>query len=285
MFTRVFLVLVFAGVGFGLGWIWGGYDDPAVAEAREQARARFAELRPKAQAGDPEAQFAVAEHYRLGLGVEANLAASSVWYRKAAEQVHADAAFALGRLYEAGRGVRRDYGEAALWYGVAADLGNHAKAQYALAMMHYHGLGFAPDPARAFELYEAAAEQGYAPAQHMLGAIYEHGWGIEPDLVAAYAWYSLAIEGRDEVLRELPNQDPLVARRKLAERMTKFRVRQGERQAAAWRRPAATDIVPASVAPPPPRTAGSVQSAAARGTPSANTATSRPWPFLDAAAP
>ena len=44
------------------------------------------EWRPLAEAGDPEAQLALADLYRNGLGVPFDLAAAAAWYRRAAEQ-------------------------------------------------------------------------------------------------------------------------------------------------------------------------------------------------------
>ena len=63
---------------------------------------------PAAQAGDPEAQTAVAEIYERGVGGAPDYAAAVFWYRKAADQQYARALFNLGTLVEQGLGVDQD---------------------------------------------------------------------------------------------------------------------------------------------------------------------------------
>jgi len=79
--------------------------------------------RQLAEAGDPEAQIALAGLYRGGLGLPADLAAAARWYRRAAEQGEAVAQLNLGDLYSRGVGVPRDLVRAHLWLSLAAAQG------------------------------------------------------------------------------------------------------------------------------------------------------------------
>ena len=64
--------------------------------------------RAAANAGDPEAQFAVAVRYARGEGVPQRLDAAARWFEKAAEQGHAAAQFNIGICRLTGSGVERD---------------------------------------------------------------------------------------------------------------------------------------------------------------------------------
>ena len=62
----------------------------------------------RAKAGDPRAQFRLAEAYDGGEGVPEDDAAAAEWYRRAAEQGHREAQFQLATLYDSGKGVTQD---------------------------------------------------------------------------------------------------------------------------------------------------------------------------------
>ena len=52
---------------------------------------------------------------------------------------------------------------------------NDYKASYRLGMMYYWGKGCQKSYTKAFELFQRAAELGYADAQYMVGWCYQHG--------------------------------------------------------------------------------------------------------------
>jgi len=85
--------------------------------------------RPLAEAGDAEAQVALAGLYRGGLGVPADLTAAARWYRRAAGQGEAVAQLNLGDLYSRGAGVPRDLVQAHLWLSLAAVQGRRWAAR------------------------------------------------------------------------------------------------------------------------------------------------------------
>lgn len=87
-------------------------------------RAAVAQWRPLAEAGHAEAQLALADLYRNGLGVPVDLEAAVGWYRKAAEQGNATAQLNLGDFYSEGIGVPRDLVQAYVWLSLAARQGS-----------------------------------------------------------------------------------------------------------------------------------------------------------------
>ena len=82
-----------------------------------------AELTKRALAGDANAQQALGDRYRLGIGVKQNGAQAIRFYKMAAEQGVPEAQFALAEIYRYPEAGTPDYTEAARWYRRAADEG------------------------------------------------------------------------------------------------------------------------------------------------------------------
>jgi TPR repeat protein len=82
------------------------------------------EIRLRAEAGDAEAQYRLAQLHSTGDGAPHDLEAAARWYRAAAEAGHETAAYRLGFLYLRGRGVAgKDFVQAYTWFCISADLG------------------------------------------------------------------------------------------------------------------------------------------------------------------
>ena len=77
-----------------------------------------------AQAGNPDAQTALAGFYARGVGVARNFATAAAWFRRTARQGDPIAQLNLGELYASGRGVGRDLVAAWVWTDLAARAGN-----------------------------------------------------------------------------------------------------------------------------------------------------------------
>lgn len=139
----------FADVKAGVdAWARGDYD-AAVREWREPA-AR----------GDADAQFNMAQAYRLGRGVEADEAQAEMFYAKAAAQGHIKAADNYGLLlFQAGR---RE--EAMPYVQAAADRGD-PRAQYLLGIAHFNGDLVPKDWVRAYALLTLANATGLPQAR------------------------------------------------------------------------------------------------------------------------
>lgn len=117
------------------------------------------EWREPAAKGDPDAQFNMAQAYRLGRGVEQNLKQAEVFYAKAAAQGHLKAADNLGLLLF--QGGRRQ--EAMPYVKTAADRGD-PRAQYLIGIAHFNGDLVEKDWVRAYALLTLANSAGLPQA-------------------------------------------------------------------------------------------------------------------------
>ncbi|MCL2022440.1 MAG: sel1 repeat family protein [Betaproteobacteria bacterium] len=143
-----------------------------------------------------------------------------------AEEGDAEAQTNLGFMYAEGQSVPQDFQEAARWWRKAADKG-HVAAQFSLGSMYDNGEGVGQDLRQAVHWYHKAAGQGFAPALFNLGNMYENGEGVPQDIVLAYAFLSLAAAGG--------NNDAVVARDIVAERMSSAQIEEGKAIVSQWR--------------------------------------------------
>jgi TPR repeat protein len=119
----------------------------------------IAEWRGPAEAGDADAQFNLAQAYKLGRGVPADLRAAQDWYSKAAAQGHEQAQANLGLiLFQNG-----DRKGALPWIQKAADRGE-PRAQYVLGTAHFNGDLVPKDWPKAYALMTRAAASGLPQA-------------------------------------------------------------------------------------------------------------------------
>jgi hypothetical protein len=122
--------------------------------------------RPLAEAGDADAQFNLGQAYRLGRGVELNLAAAKIWFERAARNGHLDAQTTLGLLiFQNG-----DRAEGLKWLKQAADQGEpRALLVYGTAL--YNGDGVTQDRILGYAYVSRAAAQGLGPAKETLAQL------------------------------------------------------------------------------------------------------------------
>jgi len=110
----------------------------------------LAEFLPAAEAGDMQAQLALASMYQFGEGVAQNDAEAAKWTRAAAELGDPVAQINLSQFLAAGRGVERDAAESYFWLLLAAGQNNSwAKARYAAAAAGLQEVAAAAARARA----------------------------------------------------------------------------------------------------------------------------------------
>ncbi len=150
-------------------------------------------LRALADKGEPDAQYQLAERYRIGYPVEQDTAKAVELYELSAGQGFAASQFRLGELYEEGEILDRDLGKAVESYRKAAEQG-HPGAQYALAHIYHLGSGVPQDMAAAMVWYRKAALQGDEWSQLALGDQYRIGLAVQRDLVQSTKWYRMAAE-------------------------------------------------------------------------------------------
>jgi TPR repeat protein len=141
------------------------------------------ELITKADSGDVDAQFRVANAYDFAQGAPRSTEKALKYYRMAAKQGHVEAQNSLGSVLQA----EKNYTEAKVWYERAAAQ-NHAMATNSLAYLYDLGLGVPQDRAKGFELYSRAADLGWAEAMWNMANMYGSGQLGKPDKVLACAW-------------------------------------------------------------------------------------------------
>src|SRR4029077_1944703 len=73
-------------------------------------------------------------------------------------------------------------------------LDGDAQAKFERALAYAEGTGMPRDPAKAFELFRAAAERGHAKAEQNLGTMSMQELGAEKDAPAALTWFKKAAE-------------------------------------------------------------------------------------------
>ncbi len=132
-----------------------GVDAWAVGDFAAAVR----EWRGPAAQGDPDAQFNLAQAYRLGRGVEANPKQAEVLYAKAAAQGHLKAADNYGLLlFQDGRR------EAAMPYLTDASARGDPRAQYLIGLAHFNGDLLPKDWVRAYALLTLSNSAGLPQA-------------------------------------------------------------------------------------------------------------------------
>lgn len=210
----------------------GGNASAAIERANQEAyrgkaQAAFAILRPLAEQGDADAQYALAkiqlrEKWRdrdptdgrkwllraaeQGLVVaqfdlarfyaieEKNYPEALKWYMKVAKE-HPDskagrtAAENLGVMYAHGEGVARSLVDAERWYRISAERGG-SEGQFRLGLIYLEGLAGHKDFGEAIKWMAAAAKQGHRIARYTLIFIYAEGFDTKPNVVEAAYWYT-----------------------------------------------------------------------------------------------
>lgn len=132
-------------------WGTGNYDK-AVKEWRQPALN-----------GNADAQFNLAQAYKLGRGVEANLDVALDWYGKAARQGHLQAADSMGHLLHYKGRVKE-----ALPYLQASSQRGEPRAQYLLATELFNGVNVGKDWVRAYAFMTRASSSGMSAASRSL---------------------------------------------------------------------------------------------------------------------
>lgn len=115
--------------------------------------AAIREWQPLADKGDPDAQFNLAQAYKLGRGVPQDLTRSELLYAKAAAQGHLQAGDNYGLLL-----FQRGQHAAALPYIRSAAERGDPRAQYLLGLAYFNADGVSKDWVRAYALENLAAQ-------------------------------------------------------------------------------------------------------------------------------
>lgn len=151
------------------------------------------DLHNKAVAGDAEAQCALGICYEYGRGVEENINAAVLWYKKSAEQGCAAGQTDLAMCYLDGKGVPQDEDLAIKWLEKAAEQGYWIAQQTLITVSRYSG---------TTDL-QKAAKTGDPKAQYELGKYYMTFMAV-PYYEEAVEWFTKAAkQGHEQAQMEL----------------------------------------------------------------------------------
>ena len=192
--------------------------------------AAVAELRVLAQAGDAEAQYALATAYSDGLALPRDYRRAAEWYEKAALQGHSRAQFNLGFLHYTGAGegadaLPRDNAEALRWLIPAAEA-EVPMAAFLLGRLYHYGLGVTADQEAALRWSRLAAQRGLVGGQFETGVLLGGRRADAAAWIEAYSWLLLAArQGHPAASENLEI---------LAKRLNFKEIQEAEAAAAAW---------------------------------------------------
>ncbi len=141
----------------------------------------------QAEAEDIKAQYKLAHHYEVGIGVKQNKFFAKKWYRTAALAGHVEAQVRLGMIYK----KDKNYVEAKEWFQHAANQ-MHPEGIINLASMYEKGLGVLRNHNKANKLYLQAAELGDVYAMYKLSQFYADSEREEDNKYQQCVWIYLA---------------------------------------------------------------------------------------------
>ena len=122
---------------------------PSAEQYQQAAQAHFQQQLRLANAGDPAAQFTLADMYRNGVGTEVNDTEARQWIEKSAHGGYLEAMLTLADE------LNRDqkYSDAVVWFRKAAEKGDtRGKAEFWLGVYYEEGDGVLNRPAGSLPL-------------------------------------------------------------------------------------------------------------------------------------
>ncbi len=164
-----------------------GLSEARRAHAAGRYTAALRLYRPLAEAGVPQAQFALGKMYHLGEGTAPDRDSAVRWFAKVAAQGFADRAHDIRAISVIDDEVPPDNPLGIYSYKKAAQNGD-AHGQYIFAKIYDLGRGVEETDSLALLWYMEAASQGHTDAMAHLGAMLAYGDGVpeEPGLGVNY---------------------------------------------------------------------------------------------------
>jgi len=163
--------------------------------------------------------------------VEENRTQQVSYHRRLAKQGDPESQYQLGIYYEKDR---FDYLNAQKWFRVAATKGQHAGAQYRLAMLYLNGQGVENDLPEAMKWFRTSANKGDVRSQYFMGVSHRDGWERKENFIEAYKWFLLANRNAAKVLAEEDRFDPAKALGEMDARMSKFDREEAKKRVTRW---------------------------------------------------
>ncbi len=151
-----------------------------------------------AEQGVRTAQFRYGLALMNGSGVEKDEVIAESWLRRAAMQGDPDAAATVGQLYARNGALPANMAEAALWLRRAAETG-HVAAARALGAMHMTGNGVVKDPLEAANWFRLSAQAGDVQSRYDLANLVLQGKASPADSADTASWFKAEGEKGDMV--------------------------------------------------------------------------------------
>ncbi len=146
-----------------------------------------------AEQGDNTSVFEMAKRLDIGVGVEINKEEALKHYLKQAD-FHSDSANNVGCFYEFGFATAVNYNKAIEYYSKAISLAENPRAYNNLARIFRDGPDEHRDPSKSIDLNKQALEiqKDFSRSLFDLGKQYEEGRGVRRDLDLAFQYYEKA---------------------------------------------------------------------------------------------
>ncbi|MBU3848830.1 MAG: sel1 repeat family protein [Candidatus Acinetobacter avistercoris] len=125
------------------------------AQAAQYSLMSVADLQKAAKAGQPAAQFYLANHYQQGKEIGKDLKQAFTWFKAAADQGISSAQLNVGRMYADGIGVSKNEALARSYFEKAASHGDN-RASFNLAVMEEQKKNYMG----AYQWYELSTRDG-----------------------------------------------------------------------------------------------------------------------------
>jgi len=176
-------------------------------DGRSIVEAGIRDLRPFAEEGKADAQYALGNLYEM----QSKDLEAAKWFRQAAERDHAMAQWQLGSMYLIGRigneGLDKDFYQARVWFEKAANNGESLGME-SLGRIYANGKGVAKNYSTAIKWFERAIEKGNRGALVALGSMHETGKVAPKDKERAMEFYrkaaSLGDYSAGSILKDVP---------------------------------------------------------------------------------
>lgn len=204
--------MVIQSISFALGFDVSVNAEKNKGKAENAASSGFVieDLFRKANNGDVDAQYNLAERFFFGNGMNKNCEEAVKWYEKAAIQGSCNAQKRLADCYRTGHGIGVNYSKAVDWYYQAAEQGDYESQKALVTYLKSGGEGLQKNKERAaalsirygitlsahdeFENLIKNAENDDANSQYELANNYYIGKNSEKNLSKAFSWYKRAAE-------------------------------------------------------------------------------------------
>lgn len=125
------------------------------SQAAQYAHMSVADLQKAAKAGQPAAQFYLANHYQQGKEIPKDLKQAFTWFKSAADKGISAAQLNVGRMYADGIGVSKNEALARSYFEKAASHGDN-RASFNLAVMEEQKKNYMG----AYQWYELSTRDG-----------------------------------------------------------------------------------------------------------------------------